>query len=294
MTLISQQRTILFADVAGSTAIYEALGDKPAAKAIESCLDALQAVAERCGGRVVKRIGDEIMAVFGCAEQGFEAARSMQRQVSGAPPAGGVPLAIRIGFHHGPVLEDKGDFWGDTVNTAARLAGLAKSRQIYTSGATAGELPARLQAELRDLAALSVKGKQDALPVFELMWEDGGDATQLAGVPAATAAQARLRLHLAARTLEYPAERNSFVLGRDTGCDLVVTEKTASRRHARIERRGAQFFLVDESTNGTYLHVDGDREVLLRRDQALLRGRGKIGFGISCTSAGAVLGFECE
>jgi len=85
-----------------------------------------------------------------------------------------------------------------------------------------------------------------------------------------------------------------LVLGREKTCDLVVGEKTASRLHARIERSGLQYVLVDESTNGTFVAIEDEREVLLRHERVLLRGRGKIGFGISTASATEVLSFECS
>ena len=294
MTLVSQFRTILFADVSGSTALYETLGDKTAAKAIESCLNRLQGIVEQNGGRVVKRIGDEVMVVFLNAEQAFQASRSMQLGVSNSAPVQGVSLAIRVGFHHGPVLEEKGDFWGDSVNTASRLAGLAKAGQIYTSGTTVCALPAHLRGELRDLSELAVKGKQDALQVFELMWEDTGDATLLVGVTTGASQRASLRLRVGTTELELPPDCNALILGRERNCDLVIDERTASRRHARIERRGMQFFLIDESTNGTYLRVEDDREILLRREQAPLRRRGVISFGTPGARASQVIEYEAD
>src|SRR6266540_1962846 len=142
MTLTSKERAILFADVSGSTALYELLGDRPAAKAIEACLDELRGIVAKHDGQVVKTIGDEIMVVFGNGEAACNAALEMQQRVIALPPTAGVKLAIRIGFHFGLVLEDKGDFWGDGVNTAARLAALAKRSEEHTSGATANALPA--------------------------------------------------------------------------------------------------------------------------------------------------------
>src|SRR5256884_4276139 len=159
MTLISKERAILFADVSGSTALYELPGDKPAAKAIEACLDELRGVVANREGQVVKTIGDEIMVVFGNGEAACDAAREMQQRVIALPPTAGVKLAIRIGFHFGLVLEDRGDFWGDGVNTAARLAALAKAGQILTSGPTANALPAEPATGLRELHAIHAKGQ---------------------------------------------------------------------------------------------------------------------------------------
>src|SRR6266571_2097158 len=204
MTLISKERAILFADVSGSTALYELLGDKPAAKAIEACLDELRDVVAKQEGQVVKTIGDEIMVVFGDPDVACNAAREMQQRVIALPPSAGVKLAIRIGFHFGLVLEDKGDFWGDGVNTAARLAALAKAGQILTSGATANALPAAQRASLRDLDAIQVKGKHGAVRVFELMWGDTEDATQVAGLGVPPH-------QLEHRSEEHPSELQSHV-----------------------------------------------------------------------------------
>jgi len=293
MTLVSTERAILFADISGSTALYELLGDKPAAKAIDACLGVLREVISRRDGLVVKTIGDELMVVFNNPEAACEAAREMQQSITALPPTAGAKLAIRIGFHFGLVLEDKGDFWGDGVNTAARLAGLAKAGQILTTGATANALPGIQRSNLRDLDAISVKGKHDAVRVFELMWGDTEDATQVAGLASSAKVEAKLTLEVGGRTMSFPPDKSMLMLGRENTCDLVVREKTASRLHARIERRGAQYVLVDESTNGTYVAIEGDREMLLRRDSVMLRGRGKIALGISTDKAVELVLFDC-
>jgi len=294
MTLVSKQRAILFADVSGSTALYEKLGDRSAAKTIEACLGELRGVVATWKGKVVKTIGDELMVVFGRPEAACAAAREMQLRVSALPPTGGVALAIRIGFHFGPVLEDKGDFWGDGVNTAARLAGLAKGGQILTSGATADTLSDTERISLRDLDTIRVKGKQEAVRVFELLWGDTDDATQMAEFESSARIEARLTLEIGGRTMDFPQGKSALTLGRDATCDVVVNEKTASRNHARIERSGVQFVLIDESTNGTYVEIEGDREVLLRHDRIMLRGRGKIALGTSTDTASALLLFDCS
>lgn len=294
MTLISKERAILFADVSGSTALYELLGDKPAAKAIDALLGVLREVIATRDGQVVKTIGDELMVVFNNPAAASEAAREMQQRVSTWPPTSGAKLAIRIGFHFGMVLEDKGDFWGDGVNTAARLAGLAKAGQILTTGSTVNALPALQRSNLRDLDAITVKGKQDAVRVFELMWGDTDDATHVASMAASARVETRLTLELGERTIVFPPNKQMLVLGRENTCDIVIPEKTASRRHARIERRGVQYVLVDESTNGTYVSIEGDREVMLRRESVMLRGRGRIALGTSTDAATDLVLFDCS
>jgi len=293
MTLVSKERAILFADVSGSTALYEKLGDKPAAKAIEACLGELREIVARRDGQVVKTIGDEIMVVFARPEAASAAARDMQLRVSSLAPVAGVKFAIRIGFHFGPVLEDKADFLGDGVNTAARLTSLAKSGQILTSGATANTLSTTQRIYLRDLDTVNVKGKQEAVRVYELLWGDSEDATQLSGLASSANVKATLTLEIGGRTLDFPEGKTVLTMGREKTCDIVVAEKTASRNHARIERSGLLFVLIDESTNGTYVAMEKDKEVLLRRDRIMLRGRGKIGFGTSTGKATELMKFDC-
>jgi adenylate cyclase len=305
MTLVSRERAIFFADVSGSTELYEKLGNKPAKKAIDLCLNELRSIVGAHQGQVVKEIGDELMVMFGKAETALQAAAEMQQRVTLLPAIAGVKLAIRIGFHLGQVLEDeenRGDFWGDAVNVAARLAGLAKAGQVLTSSVTVDTLPPAQRVSLRDLSAISVKGKHDAVHVYELLWGDAEDATQLVGrassarreTASSTRLETKLTLRAGDRTLAFPSDKNVLVLGRDKICDFIVEEKTASRRHARIERKGLQYFLVDESTNGTYVAVEGDREVVLSRDRLLLGERGKIALGTSTSTASESISFECS
>jgi class 3 adenylate cyclase len=294
MTLVPKERAILFADVSGSMAFHETLGDKLGWKAIKTCLAELREIIEKRQGQVVKVIGDEIMAVFDRPETASAAARDMQLRVRVMEPVAGVKFEIRIGFHFGQVLEDKGDFLGEGVNTAARLRSLAKGGQILTSGTTANKLSITQRIYLRDQDTVNLQGKQDAMNVYELLSGDTEEATHVAGLATSANVRAFLTLAVGERTLSFPEGKTVFTMGREKDCDLVVTEKTASRRHARIEKSGLQFMLVDESTNGTYLAMDGDREVLVRRARVPLRGRGKIGFGTSTAKAEQPVRFDCS
>jgi adenylate cyclase len=293
MTLVPKERAILFADVSGSMAFHETLGDKLGWKAIKACLAELREIVEKREGQVVKVIGDEIMAVFNRPETASAAARDMQARVSAMEPVGGVKFEIRIGFHFGQVLEDKGDFLGEGVNTAARLRSLAKGGQILTSGTTANRLSITQRIYLRDQDTVNLQGKQDAMHVYELLSGDTEEATHVAGLATSANVRAFLTLAIGERTVTFPEGKTVLTMGREKDCDLVVTERTASRRHARIEKSGLQFALIDDSTNGTYLAMDGEGEVLLRKTRVLLRGRGKIGFGTSTAKAEQPVRFDC-
>jgi len=269
---------VLFADVSGSTRLYERLGDKEALHAVERCINRMTRATEQFKGRVIKTIGDEVMAVFDDAVAGMEAACSMQQRVDDLPPASGIKLAIRVGFHFGPAIEDAKDVFGDTVNMAARMAGLAKAGQIITTGDTVGRLPALLQQSTREIDALSVKGKAEDVRVCEILWQESDDLTMKSG-SVAPAAAARMIVRHGGEEQVLDAGHSVFFLGRDAASDIIINDRRASRSHARIERRRDKFVLIDQSTNGTYVTFVGEVEFALKREEVILRSKGHISFG---------------
>jgi class 3 adenylate cyclase len=286
---------VLFADVSGSTSLYEKLGDRAALAAVESVLNLLKRAVAVQQGRIVKTIGDEVMAVFESADAALQAAVDMQTQVSRLPAVGDVRLGIRVGFHAGPVLEERGDVFGDAVNTAARLAGLANGGQIITSGPTVVALSPLLRESTRDLDALPVRGKHDEIRVYEVLWQEAGETTMMAPKGMRVAAEPVLCVAHGGRVLRMEAGVPRILFGRDQSNDVVIADKMASRVHGRIERRRDKFYYVDLSSNGTYVTNEGDVELLIRRDQLMLRGRGRISFGHSSGDAAAeVVTFSCE
>ena len=267
---------VLFADIAGSTKLYEALGDAEAKILIDEALVALQVITKRHRGRVIKTIGDELMCVFPNAERGFLAATDMQTLVHTLLVVKGVKRMIRVGFHAGPVIEEKGDVFGDTVNVAARMAGLAKGMQIMTSRATVDALPAALRASTRPIASVAVKGKADDMAVCEVLWQEGDDLTMAAGSLQAAESRVELVIRHAGKEIILGTDRSAAMLGRDPACDVVIADAKSSRQHARIEKRRDKFFLTDQSSNGTYITFAGEPEIALRREEVMLRRTGRI------------------
>ena len=275
----ASQLAVLFADVVGSTRLYETFGDDQAKHMIDECLDVMRAVVLHYGGRVIKTIGDEIMCVLPSADSGCLAATDMHHKIMALPMVSKVKRSVRIGFHFGPVIEENNDVFGDTVNLAARMAGLAKGMQIITTGATVANLSPMLKLSTRSIAALAVKGKGDEVEVSEVIWQGGEELTMSTASIAFTAKPVTLSLQHAGQTLEL--EYEGIVLGRDAQCNVVISDRNASRQHARIERRRDKFFVVDQSTNGTFVVFANEPEVVLRREELMLRGSGRIGFGHS-------------
>lgn len=270
---------VLFADISGSTSLYETLGDTNAKAMIDECLAVMRAATARYGGRVVKTIGDELMCVFPDADRGAMAASEMQQAVAALPQVSGVRRAIRVGFHAGALIESEGDVFGDTVNTAARMAGLAKGDQIITTLAAVERMSPVLRATTRHIAALTVKGKGDDVEVCEVIWNEADDLTMATASITKVAAPESLILQHGTRELKLEGQGARAVIGRDASCQIVLADKKASRVHARVERRRDKYFLVDQSTNGTYVTFAGEAEIALRREEVMLRGAGRIVFG---------------
>ena len=132
-----QSLTILFADVSGSTKLFETRGDVKARAIIAAVLRALVEVAQRHGGSLVKTIGDEVMCTFPGALQGLLASTDMQRRMKSDAEFLVENVGIRVGLHHGEALVEDNDVFGDAVNVAARMAALAKRDQIVATASTA-------------------------------------------------------------------------------------------------------------------------------------------------------------
>lgn len=286
--------SVLFADICGSSRLYEKLGDAEALRAVERCLHRMERAAEAAKGRIVKTVGDELMVTFDSAEAAVQAAGEIQLRVDALPPVSGISLAIRIGLQHGEVIEENSDVFGDTVNIASRLVELAKAGQVFTTAATAAALSPELRERTRPIDSLAVKGKDDEIDVVEVLWNRGDeDLTMRFSAQPPAIRETRLQLRQGGQELWLAATRPNATFGRDPNADLVTRDSRASRSHGRIERRRDKFVLVDESTNGTYIKFHGEPELVLRREEVILRGRGRIAFGHSTEEPGdEVVDFE--
>lgn len=282
--------SVMFADICGSSRLYEKLGDTEALRAVERCLHRMERAAEAAKGRIVKTVGDELMVAFESADAAAHAAGEIQLRVDALPPVSGVSLAIRIGFHHGEVIEENEDIFGDTVNVASRLADLAKAGQVLTTADTVAMLSPEWRERTRPIEVLTVKGMDDAIDVHEVLWNRGDEnlTMRFSAQPPAVR-DTRLRLRHGDQEVLLDAARPSAAFGRDPHADLVTRDSRASRAHGRIERRRDKYVLIDESTNGTYVKFLGEPEFVLRREEAILRGRGRISFGHSTDDHGEEL-----
>jgi len=272
---------VLFADVSGSTRLYEKLGNARALECVGLCINIMSESAVGHGGRVVKTIGDEVMCVFPTASAATEAAAEMQSRVDMQEPVAGQRLQIRIGVQFGPVLEEGQDVFGDCVNVASRMVKLAKPAQIIAAGECVEPLSAARKALTRVLDKLPVKGRQQEVDVYEVLWQQSEELTFMAGRSTSPPKQPRVQMRLKYNGKETTLgpERELIKLGRDNSSDIVIADRKASREHARIERRRDKFVLVDVSSNGTFVILQGGPEMAVKREEVVLQGHGTISFG---------------
>lgn len=279
-------KTQLLAGVAGSARLYERLNGAEAQHAVDRCLKRMLRAVEGLHGRVVRCIGDELQAEFASCDDALQAAAEMQLRIADLPPACGVKLAIRVGFHCG----EAGDAASDdaVLARAARLAALARAGQVLTDSATLARLSPLMQLLTRPLTP-GGGGRSGNEALFEVLWDEPDLLSRQP--PAAKHGEAGNGRRLCARhggaVVVLDELHPALTIGRDASCDLVVSDRRASRVHARIERRDDRFVLVDQSTNGSFLHFRDEHEFFVRREEVALRGAGVISVATSASHADA-------
>src|SRR3982074_1131448 len=142
---------IVFADVVGSTKLYELLGDARARDMVGICIDVMRAATDQNHGTVIKTMGDEVMATFPTADDALNAAAQMQKQITLHPQlkVDEQTVAIRIGCNFGPVVLENRDIFGSAVHTANRMTSQAKAGQIITTATMVERLSSDWRASVR-------------------------------------------------------------------------------------------------------------------------------------------------
>lgn len=275
---------VLYADISGSTRLYEQYGDAIARADMAACIELLAEAARGLGGEPLKTIGDEIMIAFVEPVKAALAATEMQATLRKAGEEGrfrmGV-LHIKIGWHYGAVAWRDADLIGEAPVTAQQIIKRAKADEILTSEQAVATLPAPLFPDIHPFESVTAEAWNGELRIFKMPWEQTGEETQISSRPRVAAMQVELALNItyAGGKLRVDPRRPGCTIGRGRQADVQVNGRLTSRQHAQITLRNGRFYLRDESTNGSYL-VDGDGgRKHLRREEDVLSGHGRIGFG---------------
>lgn len=281
---------VLHAEVSGCDGIRDRLGDAEARHAGERAIRRMERAVEAASGRILRSGGEALLAAFPSTADAGHAAAEMLQRVADLPPVSGIELSVRLVLVQ-PAIPDN----GDGRSAEAAVAGLVDSAPpggLLTDAASRAWLPATLQAlsVLLDREGShgpgATEGHAAGRPALPAILSGGSPMAA-----ATEGAAAVLRLRHRGRQLTVGAPCPRLDIGRDPGAGLVIGDPRASRRHAHIEwRADGGCVLVDHSSNGTYLRLEGwPQERHLLHGEMRLAGRGRIAFAAPSSADGVEL-----
>ncbi len=281
------ERSVLFADLRGSTSMYETLGNADATAVVTQSVALLARIVETHGGTVVKTLGDGLMAIFETPAPAVAAAVDLHDSLDRIGAPGGsvrsIPLKLQVGLAHGEIIEMSGDVFGDAVNVAARLLDHAGDNETLVTAVVLAGLPHLEQARFRSLDRMQLRGRVEPVHVYLLEGSRrfGDTATTAYGDMLVFSPEPEgIRLVWLDQNQMYAGPSLPLILGRSPQATFIIDDTRVSRSHARIVWHGGTFQLTDLSYNGTYVRFDHDPEIIgLRRGSCTLHGSGTIGLG---------------
>lgn len=292
------QTTVVFADLFGSTGVFESLGN---AKATEAVTEATAWVAEKVaanGGRVIKLLGDGVLATFDQSLNAITAVvdiqRSYQLRLAKLPPQLYMPL--RIGVVRGDVMLVDDDCYGDAVNIASRLSEITGPHQIWVNDQAIENSPERHDVHYRLLGPIAIRGRSEPCTVYQIEWKEEQNSEYFTIQNPANLASPKNgdilggQIVLSHNDMQqtFHAFEMPIHLGRIRKIDFIVNDPRVSRTHARIEWRNGSFLMVDESSYGSWVRFSGGgADLMLRRDECVLHGEGQIALGTSFSDPSA-------
>lgn len=284
--------TVVFADLTGSTGVFESLGNVKATQAITRLTQWIGQVCKAHGGHVVKYLGDGVLILFQESRNAVEAVTELQQVHQNRIRKWPEPLKMRlqVGMARGEVVEQDGDCYGDAVNVASRLSDLSGPEQILVSDTVIQQLPDDSIVRSRCMGEMPIRGRTESCIVHRIEWQTEV-LSEVFTMPASLtpSLMARGMMKPACIALSWLDVNVSFnstelpvFLGRDASAQFVVQDPRVSRKHAQIEWRDGKFYLEDISSYGTWVRfADSSVTVALRRQECVLLQDGEIALGAS-------------
>lgn len=275
---VGSPMAILFADIGGSTSLYQSAGDSQAHQLITDSLNSMRSSVESAGGVLLRTVGDAVLAKFDDCDAACAASVSIQEAHKHSP------LSVRVGFHWGLAIADRGDVYGNAVNIAARVSGLANTHEIMTTQEVVDRLTGTPHGPAQLLDVLPLKGVEKPLSIYRIPWEAQNldMQTQIASsgpLHERRSVNQELELTIAGNTVTLASNGQKCTIGRSDDSTLQALHTAASRVHATIECKQGKFVLEDVSTNGTYVIKDGQPFLFVHRDSVTLDGAGVLATG---------------
>jgi len=298
---MSVHTTVVFTDLFGSTSVFEALGNARATQAVTQITTWIAHIVESHGGRVVKMLGDGVLALFESNPAAINAVVEMQRmhQKRQVQFPASKRLPIRIGVASGDVELVAGDCYGDAVNVAARLSDLSGPHQIWANSAALDGTDEADGVRFRILGPISIRGRAEPCTVYQVEWQDDvasdfltiqADLNPLFDSSQRDVLGGQIELTWTGTSKTFNSFEMPIHIGRVHQAAFVVNDPRVSRTHARIDWRNGSIMLVDVSSYGCWVRFSGGgSDLLLRREECVLHGHGEIALGSSFADASAPL-----
>ena len=283
--------TVVFADLTGSTGVFESLGNAKATQAITRLTQWMGKVCVAKHGQVVKNLGDGVLMVFAENTHAVDAVAEMQlihtERIKTWPDK--LKMHLQIGMARGEVIEQDSDFFGDAVNVASRLSDLSGPDQILGTEAVINQLPPDSLVRFRSLGSMDIRGRNEACMVYRVEWQNEV-LSDFFTVPAPLSASpfaSKVVAEGGTIDLSWLDVEASFTsaqlpihLGRDAEAQFVVNDPRVSRLHAKIMWRAGKFYVEDVSSYGTWVRFAGSHAIVaLRRQECVLLVAGEIALG---------------
>ncbi|MDB5869711.1 MAG: putative adenylate/guanylate cyclase [Polaromonas sp.] len=284
--------TVVFADLTGSTGVFESLGNVKATQAITRLTQWIGAVCESHTGHVVKYMGDGVLILFRESHHAIEAAIELQQVHQNRIRKWPEPLKMRLqmGMARGDIVEQDSDCYGDAVNVASRLSDLSGPEQILASDAVIRQLPHHSLVRARCLGAMAIRGRTEPCVVHRIEWQDEV-LSEVFTMPGSLVSSSLTRRVARPAFIElswldvsggFTSAELPVFLGRDASAHFVVQDPRVSRKHALIEWRAGKFYLEDVSSYGTWVRfADSTAIMALRRQECVLLHDGELALGAS-------------
>lgn len=236
----------------------------------------VQEATEASEGRLLKTLGDQFLCIFSTPEHAAQTSgRLFEAELNGIRAGDGLAMAV----HKGYVVVGPDDVFGQAVVTAARMVAHARNGQTLISATALDRLSAVYRAASRACERLVLKGLDDPVDIHELVWDQQAATLMSPDIASRSAPDTQqMTLEHGPMRLILDHDKHTITVGRSSSADLTVEEELASRHHAIFEFRQSHFYLRDQSTNGTFLHI-GRQQRFLRRDEIPITGSGQVRLG---------------
>jgi len=268
---------VMFTDIQGSTAYFERHGDAAGLLMVHQCNEALRRVVLSHEGRVIKTIGDGLMAAFTECGQSVQAAVEMQislAQLNALRPESD-RVAIRIGLHYDTGIVRTDDIFGDVVNVGSRVESVAAPGQIVISDTLFEQLKG-LGFQTRELGRFLLKGKAHERNLYEVIWRADDTAGSHDDQANQNSAKAGFKLQLIGGDgsvgNEYPVQE-SLTIGRTKGDVTFTTDPSLAPLNARVFVEKGQLYVEDLSGGVESVFVKLAGSYTLQNDDIVLLGQ---------------------